>query len=46
MTSTEVPLLPYLANTPIVVYLANTAVSLPIGLSQFLISVYLVSIML
>nr|CAI5846871.1 unnamed protein product [Callosobruchus analis] len=45
MTSTALPLLPYLANTPIVMYPANTAVSLPLGLSRVLISVYLVSIM-
>nr|CAI5822305.1 unnamed protein product [Callosobruchus analis] len=45
MTSTALPLLPYLANTPIVVYLASTAVSSPLGLSRVSISVYLVSIM-
>nr|CAI5837173.1 unnamed protein product [Callosobruchus analis] len=45
MTSTALPLFPYLANTPIVVYLASTAVSSPLGLSRVLISVYSVSIM-
>nr|CAI5847499.1 unnamed protein product [Callosobruchus analis] len=48
MTSTALPLLPYLANTPIVVCLASTAVSSPLGFSRcssFSISVYLVSIM-
>ncbi|VEN37782.1 unnamed protein product [Callosobruchus maculatus] len=45
MTSTALPLVPNLANTPIVVYLASTAVSSPLGLSRVTISVYLVSIM-
>nr|CAI5865780.1 unnamed protein product [Callosobruchus analis] len=45
MTSTALPLLPYLANTPIVVYLTSTAVSSPLDLSRALISIYLVSIM-
>nr|CAI5847866.1 unnamed protein product [Callosobruchus analis] len=39
MTSTALPLLPYLANTPIVVYLASTAVSSPLGLSVYLVSI-------
>nr|CAI5825223.1 unnamed protein product [Callosobruchus analis] len=44
MTSTALPLLQYLANTPIVVCLASTAVSSRLDLSRVLISVYVVKL--